>query len=347
MNCTTAIALSGGIDSLVSAYLLKEQGRKVIGVHFITGYESDSAHLIENIGHALGISVELIDCSAEFQSEVVDYFIRTYLNGQTPNPCLVCNPSVKFGTVLSAAREQGASCLATGHYARIIKDTSGRFHLHRGTDLKKDQSYFLAFLSQDQLAQACFPIGNMTKDQVRKLAGEKKLYPAIKEESQDVCFIKGTTYGEFLTLHGAEPKPGSVVDVRGNVLGKHNGLHLFTVGQRRGINCPASEPYYVVRIDSAKNRLVVGFKKDMLSSECRVTGINWICKEPEFPVHNVLTRLRYRHSGALSTVYPAGRHTVVVRFEAPQTAITPGQGAVFYREDEVLGGGIITGGNHK
>lgn len=337
---TTAIAISGGIDSLISAYLLKEQGHKVFGIHFLTGYESRDPYLIRNIADQLGISLEIRDCSTEFRTEVVDYFTETYQSGRTPNPCLVCNPSIKFGTILAAVRESGASCLATGHYARITKDDSG-YHLLRGTDTQKDQSYFLAFLSQEQLAAACFPLGKMTKAAVRKLAEEKGLRPDVKKESQDVCFIKGCSYGEFLARHQElVPKPGPIQDMNGRILGAHKGLHLFTIGQRRGINCPASEPYYVTRIDMARNCLIVGFKKDLLSSECRVTGISWIIQAPRSPI-KVHTRLRHRHKAAPSTLTPLDNNWAIVRFETPQSAITPGQGAVFYRGEEVLGGGWI------
>ncbi|OQX24123.1 MAG: tRNA 2-thiouridine(34) synthase MnmA [Desulfobacteraceae bacterium IS3] len=356
---TTAIAISGGIDSLVAAYLLKDAGHDVVGVHFTTGYERESSvqisRQIRNIGDRLGIKTEIADCSSEFKSKVVDYFIRTYLNGQTPNPCLVCNPCIKFGAVPDIARKDfGASRLATGHYARVIpsvethgcaslQDSRIRWRLLKGLDAKKDQSYFLAFLSQEQLASACFPLGEMTKSQVRELAASKGLTPVVKAESQDVCFIRGTDYGEFLVREcGVKPEPGAIEDVSGKVLGEHRGLHLFTVGQRRGINCPATEPYYVVRIDRQNNRLIVGFKQDLLSWECRVSGINWIAQEPASPV-KVFVRVRYRHNAAGCTLFPQDRRTAIVRFDSAQSAVTPGQGAVFYDGDEVLGGGWIEG----
>ncbi len=365
MKQLIAIAISGGIDSLVAAYLLKKQGHSVIGIHFVTGYESaahdknknnnlanprtvtfpslkDSAlHKISHISDQLGISVKIIDCRKAFKSKIVDYFTQTYQAGKTPNPCLVCNPSIKFGTVLDFALNLGASYLATGHYARITKDNTGIFHLLKGIDPKKDQSYFLSFLSQKMLARAFFPLGSMTKSEVIKLAKEKEFVPFTKSESQDVCFIKSNAYGQFLAMQkGFNAKQGLIEDINGNILGEHKGLHLFTIGQRRGINCPASEPYYVVRIDKEQNRLVVGFKKDLLSSECRIIKINWINQVPTSPI-KVYTRLRYRHKAALSTLFPVDRHTAIVRFETPQSALTPGQGAVFYQDDEVLGGGWI------
>jgi len=365
MKQLTAIAVSGGIDSLVAAYLLKKQGHDVIGIHFFTGYETlgyspnkktasvnpdasiistarkEASNIASYISNQLRMRVELIDCSIEFKKTVVDYFTRTYQGGRTPNPCLVCNPSIKFGTVLSFARKLGASHLATGHYARIARDGSGRLHLLKGLDRKKDQSYFLALMTQSKLTSACFPLGDMTKSEVRNLAHSKGLHPGKSNESQDICFIKGNTYGGFLSCQsGFQPKPGLIENVNGNLLGEHRGLHLFTIGQRRGINCPAAEPYYVVKIDRANNRLVVGFKKDLLSSECKIVKINWINQKPTTPIR-VHTRVRYRHTAAPSTLFPVDENTAIVKFKSPQSAVTPGQGAVFYRDDEVLGGGWI------
>ncbi|MBW2605020.1 MAG: tRNA 2-thiouridine(34) synthase MnmA [Deltaproteobacteria bacterium] len=352
MKPLTAIAVSGGIDSLMAAHLLKEKGHNVIGIHFVTGYEDpvpadtqrphlSKSHEIFSIAEQLGIDIELFDCSTEFKNGVVDYFIRTYHTGQTPNPCIVCNPLIKFGTVFNFARKLGASTLATGHYARIKGDRHGRFHLYKGIDPKKDQSYFLARLTQQHLAGARFPLGNMNKSDVIQLADVKGFKPVKKTESQDVCFIKGKNYGDFLARQkGFEPKPGLIKDIHGNTLGEHNGLHLFTVGQRRGINCPASEPYYVIRMDTRKNLLTVGFKKDLLASRCNVEDINWIHETPGIPV-DVHTRLRYRHTAAASRLIPVNGKKAIIRFEKPQAAVTPGQCAVFYKGDEVLGGGWI------
>ncbi|MDY6791309.1 MAG: tRNA 2-thiouridine(34) synthase MnmA [Thermodesulfobacteriota bacterium] len=345
MKQITAIALSGGIDSLAAAYLLKQQGHPVIGIHFLSGFETKAFPSYNNkftdIANQLGIAVKIIDISADFKLKVVDYFTQTYLSGKTPNPCLVCNPSIKFGTLFTFARKLGASRLATGHYARTSADSEGKFHLFRGMDRKKDQSYFLAFMTQKQLARACFPLGKMTKSAVKKLAQEKGLRPQIKKESQDICFIKDNKYGNFLLQQqNFKAKPGDIVDMKGHILGKHNGLHLFTIGQRRGINCPAAEPYYVVRLDINDNRLVVGLKKDLLSSSCRVSKINWITDKPPAPL-DVDIRLRYRHKAVRSRLIPDGSTSATINFEIPQSAVTPGQGAVFYKDDEVIGGGWI------
>jgi len=355
MKPLTAIAVSGGIDSLMAAHLLKEKGHNVVGVHFVTGYENplpdngQSAHIAEShkifsIAKQLGIDIKVLDCRIEFKKNVVDYFIQTYRSGQTPNPCMVCNPLIKFGTVFNFARKLGASTLATGHYARIKGDRHGNFHLFKGIDPKKDQSYFLARLTQQHLAGARFPLGHMKKSDVIRLAEMKGFKPVKKTESQDVCFIKGKNYGNFLARHeGFEPKPGLIKDVDGNILGKHKGLHLFTIGQRRGINCPASEPYYVTQMDTRQNVLTVGFKKDLFAPRCNVENINWIQEPPNRPV-DVHTRVRYRHTAAASMLIPVNDKTAMVRFEKPQEAITPGQCAVFYKGDEVLGGGWIAPG---
>ncbi len=370
MKPLVAVALSGGIDSLFAAYILKEQGYKIVGIHFINGYESFSlprkhrfhiyndtddvlnkkrlsnaenivSYKITSIEKQLGIVVKVIESTIAFKKNVVDYFIQTYKSGKTPNPCLICNQSIKFGTVLDFALELGASCLATGHYARVIKDSKGIFHLLRGSDPYKDQSYFLALLSQKQLSMVCFPLGGMTKQLAAKIAADKGLAPVLHGESQDICFINGKTYSEFLLQQpGFESKPGPILDVSGNTVGRHKGLHLFTIGQRRGINCPGPEPYYVVSMDRNLNRLIVGSKKDLLADECTVVQINWINQQPASPLE-VFTRVRYRHKAVESTLFPISRYTAVIRFKVPQSAVTPGQGAVFYLGDEVIGGGWI------
>ncbi|MGD8367649.1 MAG: tRNA 2-thiouridine(34) synthase MnmA [Desulfobacterales bacterium] len=345
-----AVAMSGGVDSLVSAFLLKVQGWEVFGVHFVTGYESrhDAAPCPDPIEAAaarmrpladrVGIELAVIDIRAEFQRQVVEYFTRTYRGGETPNPCLVCNPVVKFGTVFTKARKLGAEKFATGHYARI--DEHGR--LLRGKDRTKDQSYFLAFLSQQQLAGAVFPLGARRKKDVVALAREKGLEPA-GTESQDACFIKEGDYKQFLIRQpGFDPQPGPIVDLAGNQIGTHRGLFGFTVGQRRGINIPASEPYYVIRLEPDCNRLVVGHKKDLITDHCRVEAVRWPGAVPQGPFR-AQTRVRYRHRAAASTVTPVGESAAVVRFDKPQSAVTPGQGAVFYDGEVVLGGGFISG----
>jgi tRNA-specific 2-thiouridylase len=361
MPKTIAIALSGGIDSLVSAALLKDQGHRLIGIHFLTGYESALPHRLpassskealndrirlaqeqlNPLADQLDIPLYIIDLRTEFKSRVVDYFIRTYQNGQTPNPCLQCNPSIKFNLLLNRANRYGADCIATGHYAQIRTGSDGRMHLARGVDPVKDQSYFLARLTQEQLKSAVLPLGRYTKNQTRQMAKEMGLQPATHQESQDICFIKNGTYGDFLAAQpGFSAKPGPIVDLEGNELGRHHGLHLFTIGQRRGINCPAAAPYYVIRIEPAQNRLVVGRKKDLPIRSFVVNRINWIALPPLESI-DISVRVRYRHQAVSATLLPLEANRAEIVFKIPQPAVTPGQGAVFYDHDEILGGGWI------
>ena len=346
MKPVVAIAMSGGIDSLVSAYLLKNKGVKVFGIHFTTGFEpanaASPASLRSHLSEQVGIPVHVVDLSRVFRRAVVDYFIRSYREGITPNPCLICNPVVKFDALFEAARELGADLLATGHYARISRQADGPCRLRMGVDRSKDQSYFLSFLSQGQLSKACFPLGALTKSEVKVFAAERGLTPATLHESQDVCFIQEKNYADFLYNYaGLKPMPGPVVTISGEIVGRHNGLHRFTVGQRRGINCPSSEPYYVVRLAPSTNTLVVGRKQDLASEGCTVQSPHWIRPDPSLPL-SVKVRLRYRHHAVPATVTANGDGTLCVSFSTPQSATTPGQGAVFYQGDEVVGAGIIS-----
>jgi tRNA-specific 2-thiouridylase len=353
MKRTIAVAMSRGVDSLVAAHLLKARGHRVFGIHFLTGYEGGDRRLppdreaardrIGPVAEQIGIDLIFLDVADAFENEVVAYFTDAYRSGRTPNPCLRCNPRIKFGTVLAEARRLGADQLATGHYARVSADDSGIRRLHRGIDSSKDQSYFLGFMTREQLAFARFPLGGLTKEAVRRLARQEKLRPAADKESQDVCFIPDGRYGDFLAARpGFVARPGVIEDLHGKVLGRHPGLHLFTIGQRRGINCPAAEPYYVVRIDRRGNRLVVGPGDSLRRRACRVRDVNWIAGAPGGPVEG-LVRLRYRHRPVAAAVTPTAAGGADVRFASPQKAVTPGQGAVFYRGDEVLGAGWICG----
>jgi tRNA-specific 2-thiouridylase len=342
MKPSVAVAVSGGVDSLMAAYLLKNQGYTVVGFHFLTGYETVQRN-VESIADQLNIPIHIIDLSEVFESKIVQYFIDTYLQCKTPNPCLICNPSIKFGILLDEAIKRGIDRLATGHYARIVKaaQNSERVHLLKGIDKRKDQSYFLALLTQGQLSRAIFPLGNFAKETVKKMAVEKGLKPITQEESQDICFIKESSYSQFMDKYSQiKNKPGDIVDTAGHVLGHHDGLHLFTIGQRRGINCPASEPYYVLRLNPMNNQLVVGHKDDTLSQECQVEKINWIQPSPSDPIR-VHCRVRYRHDAATSVLTPLSSTKAIVRFDTPQASMAPGQGAVFYIGEELIGGGII------
>jgi tRNA-specific 2-thiouridylase len=257
---------------------------------------------------------------------------------------MVCNRRIKFGLLLTAARALGAVCLATGHYVRTFKTADGLIHLQKGVDRRKDQAYFLARLTQDQLSGTHFPLGAMEKRDVIEQADRRGLRPLAQRESQDVCFIGDQAYGDFLADHlDFKPSGGDIEDLQGNRIGRHDGLHRFTIGQRRGINCPSSAPYYVCRLDTARNVLIVGRKSDLLSESCIVNDINWIIP-PTAPRMRLQTRVRYRSPTVGATVICTENTSAKVCFDRPQSAVTPGQGAVFYRGDEVLGGGWIARG---
>lgn len=365
MTKKATIAISGGIDSLYAAHLLIQEGYDLEGIHFITGYnttptisesldvkksnkivchcKTDRATIIAMsfIAEQLGIKIHIFDCSEIFQKEVVDYFIKSYLKGETPNPCLSCNPSVKFGVLLDFAMSLNADFLATGHYAITDIDKKGKCHLYKGLDTKKDQSYFLSLLSQEQLKKAKFPLGDKKKSEVIKLALKAGIEPLAKGESQDICFIKNNDYKSFLSMQaGFSSKPGIIKTSDGKEIGKHQGLHSFTIGQRRGINCPGPEPYYVVKLETQTNSLVVGFKEELLSLSCTVKNINWINK-PEDSEIIVTSHIRYNHKGVFSTLKLIDNNNAVINFHEPVTALAPGQGAVFYLGSEVIGGGWI------
>ncbi len=347
MKSKIAVALSGGIDSLTAAVLLRQREEDLIGLHFRTGFEpypaSQSRAKAEALSGRLAIPVYFEDVSSEFKQIVVDYFISGYRAGLTPNPCVVCNPQIKFGVLLDRARRHGAERLATGHYAAVRRDPSGRFRLFKGKDAAKDQSYFLFALRQQQLARACFPLSPMTKEEVRRFAAEQRLVPLEKTESQDVCFISGEEYTAFLERF--EPgilQPGPIVTPGGRIIGEHPGIAAFTIGQRRGIQCPAAAPYYVVGKEPNTRRLVVGHREDLYAAGCRVVQVNWIAPPPEGP-RPARIRLRYRSPETPARLVPCRPDSSILDlfFDTPQAAVAPGQAAVFYDRDEVLGGGFI------
>jgi tRNA-specific 2-thiouridylase len=354
MKKTVAVALSGGLDSAIAAALLKEENYQVFGLHFQTGYEfppgdSTAPSLTSGfhtwahrVAEQIGIQLEVIDCSHPFEREVVRYFVDTYRSGHTPNPCVVCNQRIKFGFILEQAKALGASALVTGHYARIGRQANGQFCLLKGVDPSKDQSYFLSRLTQEQLSQAMFPLGSYTKRHVRDLARARGFTSFAKDESQELCFVRHSSYKDFLSdQEGFVCKPGVIVNTRGDILRHHQGLHAYTIGQRKGIGIPGPEPYYVLHLDNEKNRLVIGSKSELAATECMTTRINWIGIEPPDKSISVQTRIRYRHKEADSILTPLGPDTVRVCFSKPQYAITPGQAAVFYQDERVLGGGWI------
>jgi len=340
-----AVALSGGIDSLVSGFLIKQNHRKVFGIHFTTGYETTPVDT-RTLEKQLGFPVYTLDLTQAFEREVVDYFITSYQTGKTPNPCLICNWKIKFGALLSHVLDLGADALATGHYARVVNSFSLPDQdipspwLEKGDDPKKDQSYFLSLLSSDQLGKLIFPLAGLNKDRVRQVALENGLVPSVPSESQDICFIREKNFSDFIIRKtGIQPTPGKVVDISGKMVGSHRGLHTFTIGQRRGINIPAAEPYYVRTLNIAENTLEVCFKKDLAQSRMEVDQIMWNYPHTE-NVSGLTTKIRYSHKDAASKLIRRGSRGEVV-FDTPQNAVTPGQAAVFYLENRVIGAAII------
>jgi tRNA-specific 2-thiouridylase len=337
-----AVAVSGGIDSMVTAHLLKSSEHDIFAIHFLTGYEPASNHENFLISHCnqLGIKLITVDLSMHFQSEVVTYFTSTYAAGKTPNPCVICNAKIKFGYLFAYAMKLGAEKIATGHYARVEYSETNSYLLKKGIDHKKDQSYFLALLSNRQLASAIFPLGTWHKENVINYAKDKGMDQLVQAESQEVCFIRDR-YQDFLLHSGCiEKKIGPIITTSGKEIGCHNGLHEFTIGQRRGINCPGPCPYYVVRLEQHTNTLVVGKKEDLLSEKCIVHEINWIVTPPKFAI-DIEIRIRYRTKAVKARLTPIQLKQALVNFDTKQSAVTPGQVAVFYQGNTVLGGGLI------
>jgi tRNA-specific 2-thiouridylase len=340
------VAVSGGVDSLVAAFLLKQQYKKVFGLHFTTGHELHMPD-IERLKHQLNMDILTLDLSMPFETNVIQYFVSTYRQGKTPNPCMICNQKIKFGALLEQAQKLGADYLATGHYATIINDLTkmepGRPfpRLEKAADPAKDQSYFLARLSRKQLTQILCPLAGLTKNQVKALATEHHLVPVTGKESQDICFIHEKNLADFFSDRiGLTSRPGPIIDSHGRQVGTHTGVHAFTVGQRRGLNCPASEPYYVRRIDPANHTLHVCFKKDLARQEMTVDQMVWHDTVFE-ETRKVSVKIRYRHKEVDAILTRQGSDMGRVTFHQPQYAVTPGQAAVFYNGTKVLGSAII------
>jgi tRNA-specific 2-thiouridylase len=338
--------LSGGVDSAVAALLLREQGHRVVALHMslAPGDPPEPGEAVGALARQLGVPLHGVDLRPAFRQEVIEPFLEAYLRGRTPNPCVVCNPRIKFLLLRRYALDLGIPWLATGHYARILHpEDEGRYRLFRGRDRAKDQSYFLYGLTQERLARAVFPLGDLAKGQVRELAAAGGLSRIVKPESQDICFIRDNDYRRLLEEHvaiDALPSRGQVVDMEGCLLGEHDGIHRFTIGQRRGLGIPSSDAYYVVALEPETNTVRVGRRRDLRRREFLVTDPNWVgITQPLAPVE-ALVQVRSRHEEAPALLEP-GPRGVLVRFREPQTAITPGQAAVFYRGEEVLGGGII------
>ncbi|MBI2876363.1 MAG: tRNA 2-thiouridine(34) synthase MnmA [Candidatus Tectomicrobia bacterium] len=349
--------MSGGVDSSVAAALLKGQGHEVIGVtmrlpSYSTGGErSRTCCSLEDIADArrvaqkLGLPFYVKDCEREFEAGVIDYFTAEYLAGRTPNPCIPCNQRLKFHVLWSWARELGASRLATGHYARLAQlSPGGRTMIRRGADPAKDQSYFLFNLTQEQLQGALFPLGDYTKEAVRGMAQELSLPVAHKAESQEICFIPDRSYAAF--LQGRVPpeaiRPGPILNRQGQVLGQHRGLPFYTIGQRKGLGLSSPEPLYVIDLLPEQNALIVGGREELARDVFGVEQVTWSAFSEPPPTLKASVQIRYRHPGAEATIMPLAGDRAWVTFEQPQRAITPGQAAVFYQGDLLLGGGWIT-----
>jgi tRNA-specific 2-thiouridylase len=348
--------MSGGVDSSATAALLLEQGYEVVGIT-LKLWPQDCVSRAEDkccgpqavtdaraVCHKLGIPYYLVDEAAEFQTHVIQYFADEYKAGRTPNPCVMCNQNLKFGRLLQRADQLGARFIATGHFARLDKDhQTGRTLLLRGRDLRKDQSYFLFSLRQDQLARAMFPLGEKTKSDTREVARHCNLKTAEKEESMEICFVPDNDYGGFLRQAGlVKPHPGEIVDAQGRVLGHHEGIEFYTVGQRKGLGVSSPKPLYVLELDPAANRVVVGDDVAALErGEFFADRCNWISFDHPPSCFEANVKIRYNHPGTAATVTSVSRDRVKVALHIPQRAVTPGQAAVFYQGDVVVGGGWI------
>jgi tRNA-specific 2-thiouridylase len=342
------VAMSGGVDSSVAAALLKEEGHEVIGLTMQLLPQNDGARCgrdaidaARKAAYKLGIPHYVTDFRDLFARTVIHDFCREYNLGRTPNPCVRCNSLIKFGALREKAAEMGADYIATGHYARTEREGDG-IRLKKGADRKKDQSYFLCRLTREQLRHALFPVGHLTKTEVRRIAREMGLPTASRPESQEICFIPGDDYAGFLQGYLPQsPRPGPILDGRGNVLGEHRGITAYTIGQRHGLGIATPEPLYVTAIAPDRNAVIVGTKAQTCGTELIAGNINWIALDPPGGEINVKARVRYRHPETEATLTPLDDDNYYVKFTAPQMAITPGQTVAFYDGDTVIGGGTI------
>ncbi|HHV15068.1 MAG TPA: tRNA 2-thiouridine(34) synthase MnmA [Gelria sp.] len=330
--------MSGGVDSTVAALLLKEQGHEVTGLTMIN-WNSEVATRAADVATVLDIPHIVVDLQEQFQEKVIDYFTTVYEKGQTPNPCVVCNRFIKFGSLLDYALDMDFDKIATGHYARIEYDDSRkRYLLKKGKDLSKDQSYFLYQLDQKQLKHTLFPLGELTKPEIRNRARERKLAVAESKDSQEICFIAGD-YRDFLQGR-LQAEPGQVVDLQGNVLGEHRGLPFYTVGQRKGLGISGGRPLYVIALDSKNNRLILDDPEHLYENSLIAVNNNLIYYENLDSPIKVEARIRYRAPDTPALLTLQG-DKALLEFDKPQRAITPGQSVVYYLDGYVLGGGTI------
>jgi tRNA-uridine 2-sulfurtransferase len=345
------IGMSGGIDSSVSAYLLKKQGYDVIGVtlQLWEEYQENSkepsvASLedIRKIAKSLDIPFYILNMKEEFKKFVIDYFIKEYETGRTPNPCIVCNRYVKFQALLNKAKSMGIGYIATGHYARI-EEKNNRYLLKEGKEIQKDQSYFLYKLTQDQLARCIFPLGRYKKSEVKEYAKQLGIGIPNQPESQEICFVKNNHHSQFIQKHSKKNSSrGEIVDTKGNILGYHNGITKYTIGQRKGLGISAGKPLFVLKIDNRLNRIVVGSDNKLYKQNLIATDLNWIYIDKLEKDIKIKAKIRYGGKKQTAKLIPINNNRVKVLFKKKQRAITKGQSVVFYKGKYVLGGGIIT-----
>ena len=345
--------MSGGVDSSVAAHFLVEQGYEVIGLFMRLGIDKldaitktkvccslEDANDARNVADQLGIHFHVLNFKDAFD-RIIDTFCTEYLNGRTPNPCILCNQELKFGKLLEFARMLNADFIATGHYAKVEK-SNGRYLIKKATDARKDQSYVLFSLTQNQLSKTLFPLGMVTKESVRQVARDLNLKTKDKPESQDICFVLDNNYHTLLyDRFGDSITPGLLKDTHGNILGRHPGAPFFTIGQRKGLGIALGTPRYVVDIDPEENTIVIGTDDELMEDELIASTLNWISIDTLQTPLEVQAKIRYNHLPAPAIVHPYGPDKVRVVFKEPQRAITPGQAVVFYNNDTVVGGGWI------